>query len=107
MFIYLERFIQKPELIDELKQDQWAVVYEVYKYVESKLKPLEDEINAEEKAENPNMPCMILIVFPKGVKFVNYSKPLREKMKHRFDDFENDFKVLRAKLRDRLGSILN
>ena len=106
MRITFQKFIDKPELLDQLTHEEALILIAFYQYVEGRLMALKNEIESEE-AINEN--AITIISIPKETemkfRFREYSIPLVEKMKTCFSD--DDFHYLNELIANIIRSLLN
>ena len=107
MVILFEIFIKDENLMKTITPEEGIVLDDIYIYVEERLMPLKDEIEAEELNEIGCELMATIIHLPTGLSFHNYSKKLRDKMEACFSNVDKDIYLLALKTEDKLKRLLN
>lgn len=100
MVIMFEPIVRDETLADRLPPESWVFIAEVRNYIETRLRPLQDEIDKEEdNAGDDNAPCTMVRFNPGAIGFLGYSKELRKKMDESFDNdnLQRDVELIWAK----------
>ena len=79
MVILFYPLVMDETLLEKLPIESRIVLHEIYEYVATRVMPLKDEIDEEEKNETDEKPCCIIVHFPSGLGVYNYNPSLREK----------------------------
>jgi hypothetical protein len=106
MVIMFEPFIRQIALVYQLPNDSWILLAEIKQYIEERLRPLKDEIDAEEAEQADKSPCRIIVHFPRGIEFQGYEKQLLDKMKGCLEKSERDLQFLWFRFDDKAKSLL-
>jgi hypothetical protein len=86
MRILFDVFLKNPKKVDNMTLDEQTLIEAVSKFVEDRLRVLEDEIDAEENSD-PNSDCCIIVeLLRKRISYFQYSPALTEKMKSCFTE---------------------
>jgi len=110
MNIAFDIFLEHPEFVDETKLDEDVFYKQFLLFVESVLKPLESEIDTEEKERQHSeyytgtVIEMLGETYPVFV-FENYSEPLKAKMKKLIE--QADFDTWTQKIENWIASLNN